>query len=308
MASQGKRQVDVGWLLLLTPILWGATFPAADLGIARIGVHPFMAWTRFIGFVTILAAVMLIARRDLTRTELRRVIAPGLLLGGFIFVAYILQTEGLARTTATNAGFITGLYVVFVPLFGLALFRHPVGWAVWVALALSVIGLVLLSVPNLEHIRLRDGDGLVFLSAIAWAAQVVALGRLVGRHPTMLLSLAQMGWAAALHIATTLLIGTGLRPGEAASEAWLLLIVTGVLGSGVAYTLQVIAQSEISPTRAVVILAGESVAAAAFSAVWLGERLEVHQWIGATVVLLAMAVSELRARRVDLRAEAVPPT
>jgi drug/metabolite transporter (DMT)-like permease len=266
-----------------------------------------MAWTRFIGFVTILLAALLLTRRQLTGAGIRRVLVPGLLLGGLIFVAYILQTEGLARTTATNAGFITGLYVVFAPILGLILFRHPVGWAVWLAVGLSVVGLALLSVPDLDEIRLRPGDALVLLSAVAWAAHVVAIGRLAGRHPSMLLSLSQMGWAALLHITLTVAIGEWLMAGEALSEAWYLLIITGVLGSGVAYTLQVIAQSEISPTRAVVILAGESVAAAAFSAVWLGETLEAHQWIGATLVLVAMALSELHARVKDIRAEAATP-
>ena len=294
-------------MLLLTPVLWGATFPGAKLGLERIGVYPFMAWTRAVGFATILVAVALLSRKDLKLESVRRVLAPGLLLGGFIFVAYILQTEGLARTPATNAGFITGLYVVFVPLLGLALFRQPVGWGVWLAVALSVVGLMLLSVPALDEIRLRRGDALVLLSAAVWAAHVVGIGRLAGRHPTLLLSLSQMGWAAFFHVVTTLAIGAGLRGGEALTEAWHLLVVTGVLGSGVAYTLQVIAQTEMSPTRAVVILAGESVAAAGFSAAWLGERLEPHQWIGAALVVVAMIVSELRARISDLRAEAATP-
>lgn len=302
-----RRRVDVGWLLLLTPVLWGATFPAAKIGIGRIGVYPFMAWTRLVGFLTILIGLLLLARGGITREGVRRVAFPGLLLGGLIFVAYILQTEGLARTTATNAGFITGLYVVFVPLLGLTLFRQPVGRAVWLAVVLSVAGLFLLSVPSLRDIRLRTGDLLVLLSAVAWAAHVVAIGRFVGRRPTLMLSLSQMGWAALLHIVAAVSIGAGLRATEAATEAWHLLIVTGVLGSGVAYTLQVIAQTEMSATRAVVILAGESVAAAAFSAVWLGERLEPHQWLGAGLVLTAMVVSELRARLADLRAEASTP-
>lgn len=294
-------------MLLLTPILWGATFPAAKLGIERIGVYPFMAWTRLIGFVTILVALPLLARREDLRASMRRVALPGLLLGSFIFVAYILQTEGLLRTTSTNAGFITGLYVVFVPILGLALFRQRVGGEIWIAVGLSVVGLVLLSVPALDDLRLRFGDLLVLLGAVAWAAHVVTLGRFVGRHPSATLSLAQMGWTALLHIIAALVLGAGLRVEEAAGEAWLLLIVTGVLGSGVAYTLQVIAQTEMSPSRAVVILAGESVAAAAFSAVWLGERLKAHQWLGASLVLLAMVVSELRARRADLRAELATP-
>ena len=266
-----------------------------------------MAWTRVIGFATILVALPLLARREDLRGSLRRVLLPGLLLGIFIFVGYILQTEGLARTTSTNAGFITGLYVVFVPILGLALFRQRVGWGIWIAVGLSVIGLVLLSVPALDDLRLRFGDLLVLFSARAWAAQVVTLGRLVGRHPPATLSLAQMGWSAFLHVIAALLLGTGLRVGEAASETWLLLIVTGVLGSGIAYTLQVIAQADMSPSRAVVILAGESVAAAAFSAVWLGERLEAHQWVGAALVLGAMVVSELHARLADIRAEAATP-
>ena len=305
--SVARRRPDIGLLLLLTPVLWGATFPAAKLGFKVIGVYPFMAWTRTVGFVTILLAIPLVARRDLRLASLRRVLLPGLVLGFFIFVAYVLQSEGLARTTATNAGFITGLYVVFVPLLGLVLFRHGVRPEIWAAVAISVVGLTLLSIPALDDVRLRFGDVLVLLSAVAWAAHVVAIGRLVGRHPSMLLSLSQMGWAAALHVTASVVLGHGLQAGDALREAWVLLVVTGVLGSGVAYTLQVLAQSEMSAARAVVILAGESVAAAAFSAIWLGERLLAHQWVGALLVLAAMAVSELFARRADLRAEAATP-
>jgi drug/metabolite transporter (DMT)-like permease len=87
-----------------------------------------------------------------------------------------------------------------------------------------------------------------------------------------------------------------------------MLVVTGVLGTGVAYTLQIVAQRTVTATRAVVILAGESVSSAAFSFVFLGERLEPHQWVGALLVLLAMVLSELRARRSELEAEAAAPT
>jgi drug/metabolite transporter (DMT)-like permease len=103
-----------------------------------------------------------------------------------------------------------------------------------------------------------------------------------------------MGVAAGLHLVAA--IPVGWNPAGAA-EVWELLIVTGVLGSGVAYTLQVLAQETISATRAVVILAGESVSAAAFAYVWVGDRLQPHQWAGAGLVLLAMVVSELGARR-----------
>jgi drug/metabolite transporter (DMT)-like permease len=299
-----RRRLDIGLLLLLAPVLWGATFPAAKLGIERIGVLPFMAWTRALGFLTILVAVPLLARGEVTRAAVRKVIGPGLLLGFLIFVAYILQTYGLARTTATNAGFITGLYVVFTPILGFLLFRRRVSGRAWVAVAVSVLGMAMLSVPSLGDLRPRAGDLLVLASAVAWAGHVVGLGYFAGRHPPLLLSAAQMGATALLHL--FLAAPGGLRPAGAV-EVWHLLVITGLLGSGVAYTVQVVAQETLTATRAVVILAGESVSAAAFSAVWLGERLAPHQWLGASLVLAAMAVSELSARRDDRRAEIAAP-
>jgi drug/metabolite transporter (DMT)-like permease len=299
-----RRRLDMGLILLITPILWGATFPAAKVGLEAIGVFPFMFWTRLLGFVTILAAVPLVARGQITRASVRRVAGPGILLGSLIFVAYVLQTEGLARTTATNAGFITGLYVVFTPVLGLALFRRSVRGAAWAAALVSVLGMALLSVPALDDLRPRSGDLLVLASAVAWAGHAVGVGYFAGRHPSVLLSLAQMGATAALHL-------VALAPTEARApdtgEVWLMLLITGVLGSGVAYTLQVVAQRTITAARAVVILAGESVAAAAIAYVWLGERLMTHQWAGALMVLAAMAVSDLTARRSDLEIEVAEP-
>jgi drug/metabolite transporter (DMT)-like permease len=300
----GRRRVDAGILLLLTPVLWGATFPAAKVGLEAIGVFPFMFWTRFVGFVTILAAVPLVARREPTAGSIRRVAGPGLLLGALIFVAYVLQTEGLARTTATNAGFITGVYVVFTPILGLVLFRRRTGPAAWAAALVSMVGLSLLSVPSLADLRPRFGDLLVLASAIAWAGHAVGVGYFAGRHPTVLLSLAQMGATAAFHLVVVIPIGFRVPD---TGQVWLMLLITGLLGSGVAYTLQVMAQETVTATRAVVILAGESVSAAAISYVWLGERLDPHQWAGALLVLGAMALSELSARRGDLEAKVATP-
>lgn len=294
----------MGLVLLLTPVLWGATFPAAKVGLEAIGVFPFMFWTRFLGFLTILAAIPLIARRQVTVRSVRGVLGPGLFLGALIFTGYVLQTEGLARTTATNAGFITGLYVVFAPFLGLVLFRRRVARAAWVAVAVSIVGMALLSVPALDDLRPRFGDVLVLAGAVAWAGHVVGVGYFAERHPSVLLSLAQMGATAAFHLMALPFTQTHAPD---TGQVWLMLLITGVLGSGVAYTLQVMAQQTITATRAVVILAGESVSAAAFAYVWLGERLDPHQWVGALLVLGAMAISELSARRADLRAEQATP-
>jgi drug/metabolite transporter (DMT)-like permease len=299
-----RRRPDMGVILLLAPLLWGATFPATKVGVEAIGVFPFMLWTRLLGFMTILAAVPLVARREVSRPAVRSLIGPGLLLGALIFAGYVLQTEGLARTTATNTAFITGLYVVFTPLLGMILFRRPVARAAWGAVAVSVLGIALLSVPSLGDLRPRAGDLLVLAGTVAWAGHVVGVGYFAERHSSVLLSLAQMGATTLFHLAA---LGVTEARAPDTSEVWVILLITGVLGSGVAYTIQVVAQRAVTATRAVVILAAESVSAAAISFVWLGERLQLHQWVGAALVLTAMALSELSARRADLRAEQATP-
>jgi drug/metabolite transporter (DMT)-like permease len=283
------------FLLYLTPTIWGATFPAMKLALDALPILPAMAWSRGLGALAVAATLALLERGHLSRAALKGVAWPGLLLGTFIFLGYTLQTWGLDLTTATNAGFITGLYVVFTPVLALVLFREATGAWVWVAVAISVAGMALLSVPALDDLSPNSGDLLVLGSAVAWAAHIVALGRFAPRYAALPLSFAQMAAAALLHLVVALL-GPGLRGADAAS-IWHLLVITGVLGSGVAFTLQVLAQRKIDAARAVVILAGESLSAAVFAAFWLGERLLLHQWVGAFLVLAAMTVSELGARR-----------
>jgi len=292
-----RRRVDAGTFLLLTPLLWGATFPATKIALRRLPVPTFMAWSRTLGFLAILAMVPLIRRAGSGHgRRLREVLWPGLILGALMFVGYLLQTEGQARTTATNAGFITGLYVVFAPILAAALLRHQVPRAVWLAVLMSLIGLSLLSIRDLGDVRLHAGDLLVLAGAVGWSGHITAVASFSPRFPAWMLSLAQMGAASLLHIA--LATTTGIRLGAVASaEVWPLLIVTGVIGSGIAFTIQVLAQQTVTPARAVVLLAGETLFAAFFAAFWLGERLSLHQWLGATLVLVAMAYSELSARR-----------
>lgn len=292
-----RRRVDPGLLLLLTPVLWGVTFPATKIAIRTLPVPAFMAWSRTLGFLAILALLPVLRRADSgSQGSLRPAASPGLILGVLMFVGYVLQTEGQARTTATNAGFITGLYVVFAPILGAALFRQALTRAIWVAVLLSVAGLTLLSVRDLGDTRVHAGDLLVLAGAVGWAAHITAIGYFSPRFPTWMLAIGQMGVAAALHV--LLAAWTGLRVAEAASASvWPLLALTGVLGSGVAFTIQIMGQRTITAARAVVLLAGEALVAAAVAAVWIDERLAAHQWLGAALVLVAMAYSELSARR-----------
>ena len=291
-----RRRIDPGLVLIPTPILWGATFPAAKLALDHMPPFAFMAWTRGLGALAVVALIPLLRRSESSPPRrLRAVVGPGLLLGGFIFVAYVLQTEGLNRTTATNAGFITGLYVVFTPILAALVFRQRVPRAAWLAVFGSAIGMALLSIHDLDRIRLHVGDLLVLAGAAAWAGHVVGVGHFSPKFPSWMLSLSQMTATALLQLAAV--VDVGLRPHAALrGDVWPLLILTGVFGSGIAYTLQIMGQQGVTATRAVVLLAGEALFAAFFSAIWIGERLSIHQWVGAILVLGAMAYSELSAR------------
>jgi drug/metabolite transporter (DMT)-like permease len=293
-----RRRLDPGLLLLPAPVLWGVTFPAGKLALEHLPSFAFMAWTRALGALSILLMLPLVGRGadPPGARRVREAVGPGLLLGTLIFAAYVLQTEGLARTTATNAGFITGLYVVFTPVLAAVLFRQRVPLAAWLAVLVSMAGMALLSVREVRAVRLHPGDLLVLAGAVVWAGHVVGVGHFSPRFSPVVLSLSQMVATAVLQLVAA--AGTGLRPAVAATwPVWGYLVLTGVLGSGVAYTLQVVGQRSLTATRAVVLLAGESLFAALFAALWIGERLAAHQWVGALLVLAAMAWSELAARR-----------
>jgi drug/metabolite transporter (DMT)-like permease len=295
-ADGPRYRSGIGLLLFLTPLIWGITFPAGKLALEQLSVPAFMAWSRTLGFLILLISLPLFARAAARWPDIRRAIVPGILLGALLFLGYSLQTAGLVRTSATNAGFITGLYVVFTPVLALLVLRQPTGPAAWGAVGISVVGLALLSVESLGAPRLRFGDLLVLASALAWAGHVVAVGRFTGRFSSAGLALNQMAAASVFHLVGTFVLGAGLEVEQAAS-VWPMLFLTGILGSGVAFTIQVFAQQRLTPVRAAVILAGESVFAALFAAVWLGERLLAHQWIGAVLTMSAMVLSEVGARR-----------
>jgi drug/metabolite transporter (DMT)-like permease len=285
--------------------MWGATFPGAKIALRYLPVQAFMAWSRVLGVVAIVVLLPILRRAgEEPRRAYREVLGPGLVLGALMFGGYTLQTEGLARTTATNAGFLTVLYVVFTPLLAMALFAQRAPATAWLAVLISFGGSALLSITSLSTLRLHVGDLLVVAGAVVWAGHIATVGHYSTRFAPWVLSLAQMSAASAFHLIACSWVG--LRFDTAATlRVWPLLVLTGILGSGIAFTIQIVGQRDLTPVRAVVLLAGESVFSALFAAIWLEERLALHQWFGAVLVLAAMAFSELSARR--SQAEMIEP-
>jgi drug/metabolite transporter (DMT)-like permease len=295
MPERPARAQTAGLLLLLTPVIWGATFPAAKVALEHVTPWTFVAWSRGLGLVAI--AAVLLVRRPPRGSWRRGLIPAGVVLGGLMTAGYLLQTVGIDHTSATNAGFITVLYVVLAPAGAALLGRHTPDRIDVLCLAVALVGLALLS---LRGGGFRVGDLIVLASAAAFAGHIVAVDVLVDRYPAAPLALAQMAASAAITAAIAL--PAGPQAGEVAS-LWWIFVITGVLGSGIAFSVQVMAQQSLSPVRASILLGSEALVAALVAAVWLGERLSARGWIGAAAVLAAIAVSELHPRRAPVRSE-----
>lgn len=266
-------------LLVSGAAMWGVTFPTAKDGIDVMGVVSFAFWTRFVGL-----AVLLPLAPGVPRGEWRRSAPIGALLGVLLYLAYLFQSLGLERTTATNAGFVTGLYVIGTPILAAAWSRHLPSLRIVGALCLSLAGLALLS---LRGGTFSAGDSLVLVSALFWSLQILAVGAGAERDPVALI-VTELAVASALH-----LVGAGfqVRAGLLDDVA-LELFFTGVLGTGVAYFFQVLAQRRISATRTAIVYSSEPLFAALFSWLWLNERLGLRGWVGGLCIVAAMTLVE----------------
>ncbi len=307
-AGTGRESVDdcgvrdrpaptraAGLLLLLTPVIWGATFPAAKVALRDVSPWTFVAWSRGLGLLTIV--VVLTIWRPPRVAWTRGLVPAGALLGGLMTAGYLLQTVGINHTSSTNAAFITVLYVVLAPAGAALIGRHSPDRVDVACLALALVGLGLLSIRGGS---LRTGDLLVLAGAAAFAGHIVAVDVLVDRYAAAPLALAQMAASAVLTAAIA--VPAGPHAGDVAS-LWWIFILTGVLGSGIAFSVQVMAQQWMSPVRASILLASEALVAALVAAIWLDERLSARAWLGAAVVLAAIAISELHPRRMRTRLE-----
>jgi drug/metabolite transporter (DMT)-like permease len=250
--------------LVAIAAVWGLTFVMVQDAVALLPVTAFLAY-RFIpaaGLVAIFSARRL---RQLTPAGWR----SGAAMGVFLTAGYLFQTFGLQHTTASNAGFITGLFVVFTPLLGVVVLRERASGVLWAASAASAVGLFLLSGAGTEF-RLA-GDGLVLLCALAFAAHILMTDRGVASHPVGALVAVQLGLTGVVCLGVAALAGQ-LEPPEGAT-VWSALIVTSLVASALGFFVQSYAQRHASPARTALILASEPAFAGVFGYLLAGDRL-----------------------------------
>jgi drug/metabolite transporter (DMT)-like permease len=277
-------------LLALAAVIWGFAFVAQRVGMEHVGPFTYNG-VRFLLGALVLLPLLLINRPAVGLIPVggwKSIMGGGLLAGLILFAGASLQQVGIVYTTAGKAGFITGLYVVIVPLLGL-LWGHRTPWSTWTGATLAAIGLYLLTMT--DDLSLAEGDRLVLLGALFWALHVLAIGWLSGRHvePVLLASL-QFVVCAVLSLATAVVTEpitlTGLQ------GAALPILYGGLLSVGVAYTLQVIAQRDAPPSHAAIILSLETVFAALAGWLWLNEALSGRGLAGGALMFVGMLWSQ----------------
>lgn len=283
--SINPDRIKADLTLLLVALIWGSAFVAQRAVAADIGVLTFNG-ARFLIGALVVAPLAWRHWHSLQRMDALGVLMAGLLLlGGAGF-----QQLGLRFTTAGNAGFVTGLYVVIIPIILAFGWRQLPRKAIWGAALLAAAGLFLLSTGG--RLLLALGDGLEFLGAVFFAMHVILIGWLVKRVHVFQLAVYQY------FICGLLSLSIGLAFEANAIQGWLQsgwsMIYTGVLSVGVGYTLQAAGQRIAPPADAAIILSMEAVFAALFGWLLLGELLTMTQLMGCGLMLAAMLLAQAK--------------
>ena len=276
-------------LLLITAAVWGLAFVAQRVGMDYIGPFTFNGLRFALGAAALGLIVRLREGRPLRAALPQASVRRGLALGVVLFVASSFQQVGMVYTTAGKAGFITGLYVVLVPLAGTLLLGERHGAQVWLAAGMAAAGLYLLSVTG--GWQMEKGDLLVLVSAFFWTAHVMLVGRWATEHDS--LTLAALQFAAVAVLSGAVAAGWESVTLAGLQGALWALLYGGLVSVGVGYTLQVVAQQYAVPAHAAIIMSLETVFAMLGGVLLLGESVTARGLLGAVLMLGGMVVSQV---------------
>lgn len=289
MRSQALR-ADI--LMLITAAIWGAAFVAQRLGMDAIGPFLYTGLRFALGALVLLPLLYLLPRGEHHEPMNRGLLLGGVLMGLALSLGINLQQVGLLFTSVTNSGFITGLYVIIVPLLGLLL-GHRTGMGTWIGALLAVGGMFLLSVG--DNFQVARGDWLQLAGAVVWGVHVLLVGFFASRHDPVRLAILQFITCAVISLALALAL-EDIRL-DAIISAGPAILYGGVIAVAIGYTLQVVAQKHAIASHAAIILSLEAVFAAIAGALMLSESLHARGYLGCALMFVGMLVAQLWPQR-----------
>ena len=281
-------------------MIWGSAFVAQSAGMDHLGPHSFNAARFALATIALLPLWFYFKRTrkaldiepSLQKQQLKSTWIGGLVAGTVMFFGFSFQQVGLQYTTAGNAGFITGMYIVIVPLAGVFLSHHtPV--KTWVGIVLALIGLYFLSIG--PDFSMRYGDLLELIGAVFWAAHVLVINKLAKDSDAVDLAIIQMMVAAVLASIAMLIIESPKLVDFQAS--WMSLAYAGIASSAIGFTLQVFAQRKVNPSVTALILSSEAVFAVIGGWLLLNEDVTVKILFGCGLMLAGMLISQWPSKK-----------
>lgn len=287
-----QRNIRADLLLLIVAIIWGFAFVAQRLGMEHLGPFGFNAARFLLGAVSLLP--LLLFFKTTQEQPFPALLKAGCSAGGVLFLGATLQQAGLVYTTASNAGFITGLYIMLVPLFGLTIGEKTQS-NTWIGAMLGVAGLYLLSVS--ETFSVNPGDLLVLAGAGAWAVHVLLLSRFAPKFDNLRLAITQFVVCALLSGIAALFTERDTLQLENFVLSIGPILYAGLFSVGIAYTLQVFAQKDAPPSHAAIIMSLETVFAAVGGWWLLEEQLNSRELAGCGLMLVGMLLSQIPIKR-----------
>lgn len=289
-----KKQLSGVIALSGATVIWGSAFIAQSVGMDKIGPFTFQAVRCFLAVVFLFPASALFSKgkpfwKSWADPALWR---SGVICGLALFAASSLQQIGLVYTDAGKAGFLTAMYIVFVPFLGLFLGQKP-GRNALLSLIPAIVGLYLLSCTSVSGIN--KGDVLLLLCAVAFSVQILLIDRHCAGLDGLKLNCIQALVAAVLSVPWALLTET--VDASRIASCWLPLGYAGVLSMGVAYTLQIVGQKRVAPSAAALLMSLESVFAALFGWLLLHETMTRAEVLGCVLVFAAVVMSQLPEKK-----------
>ena len=287
-------------MLLVASFFWGTTFVAQSLGAEYVGAGTYLALRTYIGIIFLLPFALYRDKKEVNNLglglqelqdkrsrEKKAFIKGGMLAGLFIFLASFAQQYGIAYTSVAKAGFLTTLYVVFVPIISL-FFGRRFDNKLWISIALSVLGMYLLCMKGSFYLEI--GDALMILSALGFSIQILAVSRYSKRIDPVKLTLAQFIIEAIL--ATIVMFVIEKPDLSSIYSALPAILYAGIFSSGIAYTLQALGQKNLNPAIASIAMCLESVFGTLSGWIVLGQQLSLREAAGCILMFAAIVFTQ----------------
>ena len=286
-----NQTIKSNLFLLLTAAIWGLAFVAQRIGAQYIGTFAFNGIRFALGSLSLLPFLFCSAKKSKGErtSNSHQVLKAGIIAGTVLFIASSLQQIGLAETSAGKAAFITGLYMVIVPLLGIFL-KQRIPIYTWVGIATATVGLYFLSVT--EGFTVVKADILELSGAFFWALHILLIDRFIKKLDLLQLSFSQFITCSFLSL--TVACFTENITVSSIQQAAVPILYGGILSVGVAYTLQAVGQKYAKPSHAAIILSLEAVFASLGGLVILGENLGNRGYAGCLLMLVGMLLSQLQ--------------